>query len=295
MKNNKGFGLISLILIIVGVLLIAGGSYYFGKSYNKIAPVVEEHQNSSGNDVIANTIQSDCLLTTSPWIKILSPNGGETYTAGQQIEVKWKSCNMSTVDVGVSFVGYPYSDNGARFFPGKWINNSLGSEKITIPTNVLTGKYIVNVSTPGGESPYEAEDSSDNFFTIQAQKNTESNLISVNSDPYLVNMTNLGPRMGTSLYFLVKKEIGSNNAMYYYNVYSDIYSEIISEKPYIKDGKIYYNPKEQNEIIKFGDSVSGDISFFKESINKEITKNGYAIVLKFVDGGPKYINYTLIK
>lgn len=49
-----------------------------------------------GTAVSSNSI-AKCLPTSAPSITVLSPNGGETYTAGQQITVKWKSCNIGNV------------------------------------------------------------------------------------------------------------------------------------------------------------------------------------------------------
>jgi len=51
MKNNKGFGSIAVLIIIVAVLAIGGIVYYEGKS-SKTVPVVEENQvinNASNN------------------------------------------------------------------------------------------------------------------------------------------------------------------------------------------------------------------------------------------------------
>ena len=40
MKNNKGFGVIGIILIIVSILVVGGGAYYLGnnsKIYNNLS------------------------------------------------------------------------------------------------------------------------------------------------------------------------------------------------------------------------------------------------------------------
>ncbi len=39
-------------------------------------------------------VQTGCIATTPPSITVTSPNGGEVYTAGQQINVTWTSCNI---------------------------------------------------------------------------------------------------------------------------------------------------------------------------------------------------------
>jgi hypothetical protein len=94
MKYNKAFAPIVLIVVIVGVLVIGGGAYYLGKKSNNIIKE-EVKENLPNENQVAETTKTDCLPTTAPWIKVVSPNGGENYTTGQQIEVKWDSCNIS--------------------------------------------------------------------------------------------------------------------------------------------------------------------------------------------------------
>ncbi len=113
---------------------------------------------------VENTISSLCLLpTTSPMLTVLSPNGGETYTAGQQITVKWESCNINN-QVGLTLSGFPVP-NSTQFFLGNWVASSVGSQTVTIPSTVQSGKYTINISTPPHSSP-GIEDWSNNFFTI---------------------------------------------------------------------------------------------------------------------------------
>ena len=108
MKNNKkGFGALAIVLLLAGILVVGGGAYYVGTK-NSLPPppsentggdpVVLQNQNNTTNSPMVNT-QSNCLPTTAPWIKIISPNGGETYTAGQNITVKWTSCNISPASI----------------------------------------------------------------------------------------------------------------------------------------------------------------------------------------------------
>ena len=107
MKLNKGFAPIVIVLIVIDMLAVGGVAYFVGKSSNPSPLNVvgnnyqpQESQNTvlptppvQNNQVVNNT---NCLLTTAPWIKVLSPNGGETYTAGQQVKIKWQSCNIPT-------------------------------------------------------------------------------------------------------------------------------------------------------------------------------------------------------
>src|SRR3990172_4548011 len=41
-----------------------------------------------------NTVAKCVAGITSPYIKIISPNGGEVYTKGQIINITWKNCNQ---------------------------------------------------------------------------------------------------------------------------------------------------------------------------------------------------------
>jgi len=116
-------------------------------------------------------------------------------------------------------------------------------------------------------------------------KGTEGlTFVTKNESPYV--FPNI-PAPGSSGYLLVKKNVTSDNLMYYYDIYS-------GSKSYIDQNKIYYNPTENNTIVKFGSGVSGNINEFRINVNKEISKTGYAIIRRFSDGGPSFISYTLI-
>lgn len=91
-----------------------------------------------------------------PHIQVLSPNGGETYTAGQQVTVKWKSCNIfATAQINIGIVNT--SNTGADFAPT--IND--GQETINIGTGWAPGLlYKVKITSQN------TMDLSDNLFTI---------------------------------------------------------------------------------------------------------------------------------
>lgn len=46
-----------------------------------------------GGGIGISAVNSACTPTTTPYIKVLSPNGGEEYVAGQEVTVTWQSCN----------------------------------------------------------------------------------------------------------------------------------------------------------------------------------------------------------
>ncbi len=177
------------------------------------------------------------------------------------------------------------------------LNNSKGKENTDLVNNTQEKEDTNLENNPPQESSNNkvVETNKKITPTPAPEKNPENNLVSITSDPYISNMTSSGPRTGALSYYLIKKDISLDNLMNYYHIYSDIYSSEIIGKSYIKDGKIYYNPIEQNVTVKFGNEASGDVVSFRENVNKEIALKGYAIVVYFSDGGPNYINYTLEK
>jgi hypothetical protein len=183
MKNNKKFLVIVIVLIVV--ILFVGVYYFMGKSSNSSVvnlPKVEENL-SQENQVVSDNF-SECLPTTAPWIKVLSPNGGETYTAGQQITVKWKSCNNPYMPKQV-FVRLSNSKDYYYYLSGNHFNQvyspDTGSLTATIPAVgdvtsvsgepqkfVLGNDFKITVVVYPQEMN-SIEDSSDNFFTINSK------------------------------------------------------------------------------------------------------------------------------
>ena len=93
MKNNKGFLGLGIILAIIVVLVIGGGAYYLGTKNVSVPKNTEENnqpienQNSIVNNNIVADNKDNCKVGDTPWLKLLSPNGGETYVLGQTINI----------------------------------------------------------------------------------------------------------------------------------------------------------------------------------------------------------------
>ena len=174
MKKNKGFGLVA-ILIIIGALILSGGAYYVGKSSKAPAqnPPVNNYQPVTQNDVVNNSVaenKSNCKVGDAPWTKVLSPNGGEIFTEGQKITVKWESCNVNeNVSVVLESPGHDFS--------GPWIGLEIpntGTAEYTLPsfksnTHEVTAQpgkfYKIRVATA---SARVKQGWSDNTFTINS-------------------------------------------------------------------------------------------------------------------------------
>jgi len=183
MKYNKGFAPLVVLLIVLGVLAVGGVAYFAGKSS---APKNEVADNSNYTSPITNNNppaqtpppqnpkQPTPLPLCVPSITVLSPNGGEVYIAGQQITVKWTSCNVPTTNQDVLLYLLNYSQNGTGYSIGNSTVND-GTEVVTLPNNPQQpGKYYkIRISLfPVAMGGSNLEDDSDNLFTINAPVST---------------------------------------------------------------------------------------------------------------------------
>ena len=220
MKKNKGFiGLGVIVAIILGIIVVGGGAYYLGSKNNSNQGVnnqanylpTDQNQNNyqpinttnNQNQPIINsqpvntnttvtttttkvTTNSDCTPATTPWIKVLSPNGGETYTAGQKITVKWSSCK-AIAPISIILIKHdsslPYNQSEGQgdyagfnlggFNPNTGVSNT-GSLQVTLPSisnaNLTPGQhYFISIAGQDDSSigsGFNARDYSDNLFTI---------------------------------------------------------------------------------------------------------------------------------
>jgi hypothetical protein len=112
-----------------------------------------------------------CLPSTTPWIKVTSPNGGETFTTGQQITVTWSGCNLTTTEGGYfhlmrkingQLVSVPEAGSGGNLF-----NGTSNSFNYTIPSTVPTSlDYIIHIVASSNGGNLIRVDDSDNLFKI---------------------------------------------------------------------------------------------------------------------------------
>lgn len=106
---------------------------------------------------------------SSPWIQVVSPNGGEIYQPGQTIVVKWNSCNVTTPNVEIGLADT--TTNQFAMLAGSVPNN--GSATVTLPAagSLLSGQPLqlgtyYKVEIDGGTHPI-ISGSSANLFTIE--------------------------------------------------------------------------------------------------------------------------------
>lgn len=244
MVKNKGFiGLGLIIAIILGIIVVGGGTYYLGKSdtkkeINKQENVTPNNENTGicGNNgefcpgtpgyeerikrEKQNQLVVDNQQISNPSITVLSPNGGEVYKDTDKVAIKWKGEGKERVTLSL------------RFFDGEWCfikdlpsnitnyvftpyENNCGNGRI-----INSGKYKVTVIAYdyGGMSPepgtafagdYSDNDGSDTGFSIDSS----DDYFTINSERYQ-NSTELFSKNITCHndnpnYFVVSKSLGS--------------------------------------------------------------------------------------
>jgi peptidoglycan hydrolase-like protein with peptidoglycan-binding domain len=144
---------------------------YVNTVYNGIT---YSDQSDNTFSVTAPTLSSCNPNITTPSIKVISPNGGEVYTAGQQVIVKWTSCNVpNTLPVFISLEGNNNITTNIVDATQGVLND--GSELVTLPTQgtwqgMQFGQiYKIRVGVgPFGNLSGSTSDNSDNLFTINA-------------------------------------------------------------------------------------------------------------------------------
>jgi len=122
----------------------------------------------SANTVIENKITSDesdkdfTIVKPAGKIKVISPNGGETFTYGKTYNIKWSSTAIDKVDINLEF------ETGGGINIASNIAASLGNYSWLVNTVGATAKHkiIISESAPAGTATPNVYDRSDNYFKI---------------------------------------------------------------------------------------------------------------------------------
>lgn len=118
--------------------------------------------------------------TNQPSIKVLSPNGGETFNIGDKVTIKWSApVSLQTVWISLESISTHYAGGGVGgYIPDirkiftQDANNS-GSYAVNIPS-VPSGKYKILIEgIDNSGKPVVLSDSSDNYFTITSQTSAQ--------------------------------------------------------------------------------------------------------------------------
>jgi len=179
---------------------------------------------STGYFSILSNTNDDCV-TSQPSITVLSPNGGETYTAGQQIEVKWKSCNVPASTIINIELGQPATTSGISLVD----TGNDGSELITLPTvntfpMMVYGKnFKIKLQKIG--TGFGAFDYSDNLFAINPSTITPSSIkvLSPNGGETWVKGTEQKIKWQDNSTYTCPIGITCNPTSKYYDIYLSYY------------------------------------------------------------------------
>lgn len=103
---------------------------------------------------------------SAPQIMVTSPNGGESYQIGGQIEVTWETCNIPASELVYITIGTSANGQGHTFLTtGGTGTPNDGSETFTLSDTLPAGQYYVSAFRP---APNYLRDFSDNSFTLEA-------------------------------------------------------------------------------------------------------------------------------
>ena len=131
--------------------------------------------NTTGTTTTTNTV---CGANSTPSITVISPNGGEVYTAGQQVTVNWTSCNIPSGDLVNIFLDIP-SMNWSIGLLQDNVPNS-GSYTVTlpakswVPTFPSGNIFRIAISKTLPSSALVAIDYSNSTFTINDNSTTNT-------------------------------------------------------------------------------------------------------------------------
>ena len=120
-----------------------------------------QNQQNNNNQNNGSTINNPITApeVTAPEIKVLTPNGGESYVIGQTITIAWEAENAANYSVYKVDVDYPQNP--------VWLYTTYDADQKSFDWNVysLPGNFKIKVATalPNGTS---VSDESDNQFSI---------------------------------------------------------------------------------------------------------------------------------
>jgi len=281
MKNNKGFAPIALVLIIIAVLVIGGIAYYSGKSPNTLPtnnvgesnlpqvnqntvtntpPVNNQVDNTANNNarttITTTTITTTaCLPTTAPWIKVSSPKSGDTYTVGQETAIKWTSCNVANVYLGLINGGHDFG-----FLSESSVPASQDSYQWSIPNKTGSNYQIVidnNSSAPEvqGRSGTFTIDNANNISTINSKASVSGNDVNGKQIGYIKSVSSSDGNYSLKIDYIqwVSPCVANSETSYCMNGY-----EIVNTNPLIRTF-----PISNNATIKmqtFSHNASGNFN-----------------------------------
>lgn len=156
--------------------------------------------------VLPAVVKADCNPGDAPSITVISPNGGEVYNAGDEINVTWTSCNIVGNILEINLDDSQGWGGGEGLTFNKQISNN-GTYTATLPTSseitaadASFGKYFTIEIAGEDYNGNIIKDSSDNTFTIKLSNDTR-----INSVTYIVSTLGGGAETITNVPFGTSK------------------------------------------------------------------------------------------
>jgi hypothetical protein len=185
------------LLIIIGVIpadKIPAVNAYLATLDNTTAPYLtttpREVRDCPTGQVWSGSLHNCAIVTTTtekpfvPLIKVLSPNGGESYKTGDTISIKFRSNIPDNKTPGTSLQLYR-AQKGSPEYVGDIVKNDVNGSPYnwTIPNNLTPDLYYIYAAAPvtgislpeGGVSDF-----SDDYFTISAPTTAQPSITSPN-------------------------------------------------------------------------------------------------------------------
>lgn len=172
MNNNQKniVWVMGLLVVLVLGILLGSNMKKPSNANNQQAKTIPVSNNLTQNNI--QNPQTGCNANSGPSITVFSPNGGEVYFAGQNINVKWKSCNLSTEE-GMAIDIFNMNDQLSGNCPlvGPTLND--GSETVNLSVyscnlfNFQPGNnFKLRVYQLNSQPGTVVQDFSNNNFTI---------------------------------------------------------------------------------------------------------------------------------
>jgi hypothetical protein len=127
---------------------------------------------ASNNLFTINYVSAACTPTSPASVRLISPNGGETYSVGSTIHFSWSSCNQgaSAAYMGIALQDSIHSYNTYIATPP--VNTT--SYDWVVPSAIIAGQYKVRIFCSLANEAYcqgssaLSEDLSDGYFSINS-------------------------------------------------------------------------------------------------------------------------------
>lgn len=110
------------------------------------------------------SVAASSSIAAAPTIRLLSPNGGERFAAGERITMRWATSRWPEETIRASI----QDGNGAEvFLLGSLIRNT-GAGVIDLPATLKAGSYTLKIGCSGCTANATSTDVSDASFTVTA-------------------------------------------------------------------------------------------------------------------------------